>query len=101
MEKMEDLVGCDVTVEGGVHDVLSYVRERRSLSDVRVIALSGSSEVLDGPEPLAPCGACRQKILACQEAARGPIVVLFSGGYGQVARVGSIEALLPFARDNA
>lgn len=80
-------------------DVLSYVRECRSWSAIRAIALSGPSDALDGPDPLAPCGACRQKILACQEAARGPIVVLFSGGYGQVARVESIEALLPFARN--
>lgn len=87
---------------GGVacaeEDALSYVQERRSLSDVRVIALAGPSDTLDGPDPIAPCGACRQKILACQEEARGPIVVLFSGGYGQVARVENIEALLPFAR---
>lgn len=77
---------------------LSYVQEYRSLSAIRAIALSGPSDALDGPDPLAPCGACRQKILACQEEARGPIVVLFSGGYGQVARVERIEALLPFAR---
>ncbi len=79
-------------------DVLSYVREYRSLPAIRAIALAGPSEALDGPDPFAPCGVCRQKILACQEAARGPIVVLFSGGYGQVARVEDIEALLPFAR---
>lgn len=79
--------------------VLVRLQEKRGrLPDVRKIAITGPLETLDDPDPLVPCGSCRQKILACQEEARGPIVVLFSGGYGQVARVENIEALLPFAR---
>lgn len=66
--------------------------------DVRALAVAGPTDSLDDPDPLAPCGACRQRILECQEAASGSIVVLFSGGYGQVARVENIETLLPLAR---
>lgn len=79
--------------------VLKHVQDGAGeLPDVRKIALSGSSDTFDDPDPLAPCGSCRQRILRCQEAACGPIVILFQGGYSQVARVENVEALLPFAR---
>jgi len=83
------------------NSVLTLVEHEGKMADVRKVALSGASDTFDDPDPLAPCGACRQKLLQCQERARGPIVILFSGGYGQVARVENVEALLPFARVDA
>lgn len=79
-------------------DALERVAATGKFADVRTLAVSGPTESLDDPDPMAPCGACRQRILGCQEAAGGSIVVLFSGGYGQVARIEGIEALLPLAR---
>lgn len=78
--------------------LLFHAKEYGRLPAVRKIAIAGPSETLDDSDPRAPCGACRQLILECQEAIRGPIAILFPGGYGQVARVENIEALLPLAR---
>lgn len=78
--------------------LLLHAQHYGRLPTVRKIALSSPSETLDDPDPRAPCGVCRQRILECQEVTRGPITILFPGGYGQVARVENVEALLPFAR---
>lgn len=77
--------------------LLFHAEEYGRLPAVRKIAIAGPSETLDDPDPRAPCGACRQRILECQEKTRGPIAVLFPGGYSQVARVERIEELLPLS----
>ncbi len=51
----------------------------------------------DSPEPVTPCGSCRQDIKEYEDLAGAPITILMAGSRGKVWRVLGIDALLPLA----
>jgi len=64
---------------------------------VKTIAITAKSDVIDVSEPLAPCGACRQVMSEYEKRHNGQIKVILKGETGKVWVIQSVNDLLPFS----
>ncbi|MGO3706527.1 MAG: cytidine deaminase [Mesonia hippocampi] len=60
------------------------------------IAITVKSETTPVNSPASPCGACRQAIAEYEFKQKQPIEIIFMGETGEVYKVKSLTALLPF-----
>lgn len=63
------------------------------------IVASSANKVVD--KPVGPCGACRQTLLEYELNQKQAFEVFFMGEIGNVIKVKSISALLPFSFDSS
>lgn len=68
---------------------------------VRKIAITANSPNMTVDKPVGPCGACRQTLLEYEINQEEPMEILFMGEVGQVVKVESITAMLPFSFDGS
>ena len=68
---------------------------------VKKIAIAANSPNKIVDKPVGPCGACRQALLEYEVKQEEPMEILFMGEVGQVVKVESITALLPFSFDGS
>lgn len=77
---------------------LSAARAQFPREGIKMMAIATRSEGKAlNPEPVAPCGICRQSILEHQNRSGHPIVILLIGGDGTIVKCNGIEALLPLS----
>jgi len=68
---------------------------------VKKIAITANSPQKLVDKPVGPCGACRQSLLEYEVKQEEPMEVIFMGAVGQVVKVESITAMLPFSFDGS
>jgi cytidine deaminase len=68
---------------------------------IKKIAITANSPDTTVDTPIGPCGACRQVLLEYEINQQQPIEVIFMGEVGEVIKIESIKALLPFSFDGA
>ncbi|MDR3351315.1 MAG: cytidine deaminase [Prevotellaceae bacterium] len=73
---------------------LFYATSRFPEAAVRAIAIHSSTGGQAGPEPVYPCGACRQVLLECESRSGRPLKVIM-GGVQKIQIVNSASELLP------
>lgn len=67
---------------------------------IEALAITATSEKHEVPEPIAPCGACRQAIAEYEQKQEKPIPIYFMGSSGKVIHVKALLDILPLAFDN-
>lgn len=68
---------------------------------VKKIAITANSPDKLVDKPVGPCGACRQSLLEYEVKQEEPMELLFMGEVGQVVKVESVTAMLPFSFDGS
>jgi cytidine deaminase len=68
---------------------------------IKKIAIAANSPQKIVDQPVGPCGACRQALLEYEVKQESAMEVLFMGEVGQVVKVTSITAMLPFSFDGS
>ena len=66
---------------------------------IKKIAIAANSPQKIVDKPVGPCGACRQALLEYEVKQEAATEVLFMGEVGQVVKVESVTAMLPFSFD--
>jgi cytidine deaminase len=62
---------------------------------VEVVAIAANAKNFDIPEPVTPCGSCRQVMSESENRQKKNIRVLLVGQNGKVFAIKSVEDLLP------
>ncbi|MEW4925045.1 cytidine deaminase [Algibacter sp. 2305UL17-15] len=70
-------------------------------SKILKIAIIAGSLVNDTPQPIPPCGACRQAIAEYEVKQETPIEIYFMGTSGNVLKSNSLKNLLPLIFDKS
>ncbi len=68
---------------------------------IKKIAIAANSPQKIVDQPVGPCGACRQALLEYEVKQESAMEVLFMGEVGQVVKVASVTAMLPFSFDGS
>jgi len=68
---------------------------------IKKIAITANSPNNIVNMPIGPCGACRQVLLEYETNQDLPIEVIFMGEIGEVIKVESMKALMPFSFDGS
>lgn len=66
---------------------------------IKTIAIVASSQNMDVPFPVAPCGICRQTLLESESKQKSNIRILLHGNNGTTFIFNSIKELLPLHFD--
>lgn len=64
---------------------------------VKTVAIAVQSDNHIAPEPIPPCGGCRQTFAEYEDKQGKPIRILMLGNNGKIMAVDSINNLLPFS----
>lgn len=64
---------------------------------IKTVAIAVRSDNPIPPDPIPPCGGCRQSFAEYEYIQDGPIRILMHGNNGKVMAVNSINILLPFS----
>ncbi|MAZ26341.1 MAG: cytidine deaminase [Cytophagaceae bacterium] len=62
---------------------------------IMAMAISAKAKNKETPDPIPPCGACRQAIAEYEVKQKAPIPLYFMGGRGKILKSASLENLLP------
>ncbi|MDR2802521.1 MAG: cytidine deaminase [Prevotellaceae bacterium] len=73
---------------------LFYATSQFPQAAIRAIAISSSVNGKANPEPVYPCGSCRQVLLECESRSGKPVKVIM-GGTQKIHIVHSVGDLLP------
>lgn len=65
------------------------------------LAISASSSISKVDKPVGPCGACRQSLSEYEVKQKQPFSIIFMGEVGEVVKIESLNALLPFSFDSS
>lgn len=65
------------------------------------LAISASSSISKVDKPVGPCGACRQSLSEYEVKQKQPFSIIFMGEVGEVVKIESLHALLPFSFDSS
>ena len=66
---------------------------------IKKIAITVSTPLVQVEKPAAPCGACRQVICETEDRFQEAIEIILQGETGEIFKLPSGRALLPFAFD--
>ncbi|MDR0582498.1 MAG: cytidine deaminase [Prevotellaceae bacterium] len=77
---------------------LFYATSKFSQVAIRTIAIYAMANGKANPDPVYPCGACRQVLLECENRSGQPIKVIM-GSAQKIQMVHTISDLLPLAFD--
>lgn len=67
---------------------------------IEMIAITGTAQE-PTPQPVSPCGACRQSLSEYEIKQKRNIPIYFMGASGKIIRTESIKDLLPFIFDGS
>ena len=70
-------------------------------AQMRIMALTASSQQQITDTPIPPCGACRQSIAEYEIKQENPIEIYFMGAKGKVVKSNSLANLLPLGFDRS
>ena len=70
-------------------------------AQIRIMALTASSQQQITDTPIPPCGACRQSIAEYEIKQENPIEIYFMGAKGKVVKSNSLANLLPLGFDRS
>jgi cytidine deaminase len=77
---------------------LAAARSQFPNEGIKMMAIATRSKGASfNPDPVAPCGVCRQSILEHQNRSGHPIIILLIGGDGSIIKSHGIEPLLPLS----
>jgi cytidine deaminase len=76
---------------------LYYASSRYPDVAVTAIAVTAKSDSFSIPEPVTPCGPCRQVMAETEKRWNTPLRIILSGDHGKVYLFERINNLLPFA----
>ena len=68
-------------------------------AQIKIIAISATSDFKPNTTPIPPCGSCRQSIAEYEQRQETPIAIYFMGESGEIAMSESLKNLLPFSFD--
>jgi cytidine deaminase len=66
---------------------------------IKILAITATSMKAANPDPIPPCGACRQSIAEYEIKQDEPIAIYFMGATGKIVLAHSIKDLLPLMFD--
>lgn len=66
---------------------------------IKILAITATSMKFPNPDPIPPCGACRQSIAEYEIKQDEPIAIYFMGAIGKIVLAQSIKDLLPLMFD--
>jgi cytidine deaminase len=66
---------------------------------IKILAITATSIKAANPDPIPPCGACRQSIAEYELKQNEPIAIYFMGATGKIVLAHSIKDLLPLMFD--
>ena len=69
--------------------------------NIQKIAITASSALKKVDKPVGPCGACRQALSEYEVKQAQPFELLFMGEIGEIVKINSLNALLPFSFDSS
>ena len=62
---------------------------------IQAVAITAKAQNFEIPEPVTPCGSCRQVMSETENRQKKKIRVLLMGEYGKVFAINNVEDLLP------